>query len=561
MADLWMTGTLVAPCRGTSVRGPGGSGLAKWWSLSIANATIRGWTPVAAPPDPATASKAPFTQATLDGVVKGATPSAPDLAVKLTDVQVWNWRLEPSADGDASDRGVLTGTVYARVASKVPLRRGATDDADRVNRWGCLAVLLGLLVFSWLWFSCGPFTAMTWVVVVLASELASRVRRRGRQPLTTPMLVLHALAGLLLIVGAAGSVLGLADPATLASCDAQQVWPVLTVLAAVVGGSLLLIGWPLRWLWLAWTGVMLLWCGRTGTDCAEAWAHKGVEAVRALTPRALGGGFGAAPRTSGGAAGEGAGFGDDQPSSGRGGRGRVGNAARSGDGAGGLGGDGSGLGQGGAADGQGTGTDVTRGGSRPSGVPRGSRRRGADGLSLDEADGGPSPPGPDPRGLEPHRLQQGEPGASLEGGSLPREEPPGPVPSSSLDEALRDPRGFFSGERLVRLEGDLLFQFDEAQLQPRAEVPLRQLAKLLRLQPGQRVLVEGHADTIGGDAYNQTLSEERAAAVRTWLIDVAHINPGQLDFVGFGNSQPLVPASKSPAQQAPNRRVEVRVLP
>jgi outer membrane protein OmpA-like peptidoglycan-associated protein len=135
------------------------------------------------------------------------------------------------------------------------------------------------------------------------------------------------------------------------------------------------------------------------------------------------------------------------------------------------------------------------------------------------------------------------------------------APGGSIDEALRDPRGFFSGERLVTLEGDLLFQFDEANLQPRAEVPLRQLAKLLRLQPGQRVLIEGHADTIGGDAYNQTLSEERAAAVRTWLIDVAHINPGQLDYAGFGNSRPLVSASKSPAAQAPNRRVEVRVLP
>jgi outer membrane protein OmpA-like peptidoglycan-associated protein len=562
MAELWMSGTLEAPCRGTSVRGPGGSGLSRWWSLAISHATIRGWTPVAGPPDLTTASKAPFTQATLEGVVKAATASAPDLAVKLTDVQVWNWRLEPSADGDASDRGVLTGTVYARVASKVPLRRGANDGADRVNRWGCLAVLLGLLVFSWLWFSCGPFTAMTWSVVVLASELGSRVRRRGRVPLSTPMLALHALAGVLLIIGAAGAVLGLADPGALASCDAQQVGRVLVVLAAVVGGSLLLIGWPLRWLWLAWTGVMLLWCGRTGTDCAEAWAHKGVEAVRALTPRALGGGFGAGARTSSGAPGDSVEPGSDGPASGGAGRGsgagRGGTADRSGEaGAGGVGGSGKGLGQGGAGDGpaDGTGGDSTRG----AGV--GGSRRGGGALGRDETDGGPSTPGPDPSGLEPHRVPQREPGASLDTGTRAKDELAATVPSASIDEALRDPRGFFSGERLVRLEGDLLFEFDEAQLQPRAEVPLRQLAKLLRMQPGQRVLVEGHADTIGGDAYNQTLSDERAAAVRTWLIDVAHINPGQLDFVGFGNSRPLVSASKSPAQQAPNRRVEVRVLP
>lgn len=110
------------------------------------------------------------------------------------------------------------------------------------------------------------------------------------------------------------------------------------------------------------------------------------------------------------------------------------------------------------------------------------------------------------------------------------------------------------------LSGDLLFEFDEDVLRPAATPKLTQVAKLLRLDPQKRVLLEGHADTIGGDAYNQTLSERRAAAVRTWLIDEAHINPSQIDTVGFGSSRPIVPASKGPAAQQPNRRVEVRVL-
>jgi outer membrane protein OmpA-like peptidoglycan-associated protein len=435
-------------------------------------------------------------------------------------------------------------------------------------------VLLGLLVFSWLWFSCGPFTAMTWAAVVLASELGSRLRRRGRLPLTTPLLVLHGVAGLLLIVGAAGAVLGVADPAALASCDAEQVGRVLVVLAAVVGGSLLLISWPLRWLWLAWTGVMLLWCGRTGTDCSETWLRKGVEAVRGLAPRTPGGGpgGGAQNASSGGPHGGSPGAGDEGARSGEQGPG-------SGDGHGGAQGQGPGDGRGDGAD------RPTSKLSGPGEVPT----RDAGGELLDEHGVPVSRPTARPTAPAEHALKDGQYGPAWESpmtGDADRppslgvdaegdagqparpagvrggdDEPVAGAPGGSIDEALRDPRGFFSGERLVTLEGDLLFQFDESELQPRAEVPLRQLAKLLRLQPGQRVLIEGHADTIGGDAYNQTLSEERAAAVRTWLIDVAHINPGQLDYAGFGNSRPLVSASKSPAAQAPNRRVEVRVLP
>ena len=73
------------------------------------------------------------------------------------------------------------------------------------------------------------------------------------------------------------------------------------------------------------------------------------------------------------------------------------------------------------------------------------------------------------------------------------------------------------------------------------------------------MLLEGHADTIGGDQYNQDLSERRAQAVRRWLVDQAHLSPLQIDTVGYGNARPLVPSSKSPAAQQANRRVEVLV--
>jgi outer membrane protein OmpA-like peptidoglycan-associated protein len=133
-------------------------------------------------------------------------------------------------------------------------------------------------------------------------------------------------------------------------------------------------------------------------------------------------------------------------------------------------------------------------------------------------------------------------------------------PRMSVESALSDPKPFLDGSSRVTISGDLLFSFDEDTLRPEAESKLRQVAKLLRLDPSVKVLLEGHSDTIGGDQYNQELSERRATAVRAWLVEQAHINPGQVETVGFGASRPIVPSSKSPNEQAPNRRVEVRVL-
>lgn len=130
----------------------------------------------------------------------------------------------------------------------------------------------------------------------------------------------------------------------------------------------------------------------------------------------------------------------------------------------------------------------------------------------------------------------------------------------SVEDALQSPKEFFEKETRVTLSGDLLFEFDQAKLRPQAEPKLRQVARLLRMDPERRVVLEGHADTIGGDDYNLKLSERRAEAVRTWLVQQGHINPSQLDMVGYGSAKPLVPPSRTPAQQQPNRRVEVRVL-
>jgi OmpA-OmpF porin, OOP family len=81
------------------------------------------------------------------------------------------------------------------------------------------------------------------------------------------------------------------------------------------------------------------------------------------------------------------------------------------------------------------------------------------------------------------------------------------------------------------------------------------LSKAIKIQ----VTVEGHTDTLGVEGYNQTLSEGRALAVATWLKANSTVDPAQIKSRGFGESRPIVNPGGSIAEQARNRRVEIRV--
>lgn len=100
------------------------------------------------------------------------------------------------------------------------------------------------------------------------------------------------------------------------------------------------------------------------------------------------------------------------------------------------------------------------------------------------------------------------------------------------------------------------FDFNKATLRPEAEPVLQQVLALFTGDPQLSLEIGGHTDNVGTPAYNQTLSEKRAAAVRDWL--VAHgVAASRLTSRGYGESQPLVP-NDSDANRAKNRRVELK---
>ena len=109
-------------------------------------------------------------------------------------------------------------------------------------------------------------------------------------------------------------------------------------------------------------------------------------------------------------------------------------------------------------------------------------------------------------------------------------------------------------ERIV-LRG-VNFDFDKADIRPDAAVILDEAASLLSGSSGN-VSVGGHTDSVGADAYNQGLSERRAAAVKDYLVGKG-IDSSRLSTTGYGESNPI--ASNDTADgRALNRRVELNL--
>ena len=109
----------------------------------------------------------------------------------------------------------------------------------------------------------------------------------------------------------------------------------------------------------------------------------------------------------------------------------------------------------------------------------------------------------------------------------------------------------------VQLGSEVLFDTGEFVLKPAATSTLEALAALLAKYSTSTVAIEGHTDSVGSPQSNQRLSENRASAVRQWL--VAHgIPASRISTKGFGSTAPVATNETADGRQR-NRRVEVRV--
>jgi outer membrane protein OmpA-like peptidoglycan-associated protein len=102
---------------------------------------------------------------------------------------------------------------------------------------------------------------------------------------------------------------------------------------------------------------------------------------------------------------------------------------------------------------------------------------------------------------------------------------------------------------------DVLFDTAKFSLRPEAREKLAKVAGIVSGHPGLRLDVEGHTDNVGGDDYNQQLSEQRGSAVRDYLTQQG-MPANSVSTKGFGKTQPVASNETASGRQQ-NRRVEL----
>ncbi len=110
----------------------------------------------------------------------------------------------------------------------------------------------------------------------------------------------------------------------------------------------------------------------------------------------------------------------------------------------------------------------------------------------------------------------------------------------------------------VRVELDVKFDFDRAEVKSGSYDDIRNLADFMKEYGQTSTVVEGHTDSVGTDAYNQRLSERRANAVRDVLVNQHGLDSSRIEAVGYGESRPVADNATEEGR-AINRRVEAEV--
>jgi OOP family OmpA-OmpF porin len=154
-------------------------------------------------------------------------------------------------------------------------------------------------------------------------------------------------------------------------------------------------------------------------------------------------------------------------------------------------------------------------------------------------------------GAQAVRDVKAEPGIPRE---VTRPAPPPVQPSARVSEIERQ----LVAEGRIRLE-NVYFETASAVLLPESEATLNEAGEALEKFPNLRIEVEGHTDTRGTRRFNQVLSQNRAQAVRDYLVGRFRLRPENLTARGYGESRPET-RERNDEELLRNRRVVLRVL-
>ena len=111
----------------------------------------------------------------------------------------------------------------------------------------------------------------------------------------------------------------------------------------------------------------------------------------------------------------------------------------------------------------------------------------------------------------------------------------------------------------VSFKSDVMFDHDSSVIKAGAYDEIVRVARVLNQYPQTTIVVSGHTDSTGSDAYNQSLSERRAMSARDVLVGQGVI-PGRISTIGYGESRPIA-TNATPEGRQLNRRVEITIAP
>ena len=113
-----------------------------------------------------------------------------------------------------------------------------------------------------------------------------------------------------------------------------------------------------------------------------------------------------------------------------------------------------------------------------------------------------------------------------------------------------------ASDKLIAVGDRVLFDYDSAKLDSSAKIMLDAQSRFLRANTDLNFIVEGHCDERGTREYNLALGEQRATAVRDYLV-IQGIDPDRIKVISYGKEKPAVVGSNSMAWSKNRRAVTV----
>lgn len=111
----------------------------------------------------------------------------------------------------------------------------------------------------------------------------------------------------------------------------------------------------------------------------------------------------------------------------------------------------------------------------------------------------------------------------------------------------------------LNMPGNLTFEVNSADIRPSFFEVLESVTLVFKEFNKTQVLISGHTDSSGSDAYNQTLSEKRAVSVSQYFT-AKGLSPARFQAVGYGETRPVADNNTEQGRAA-NRRVEIQIIP